>query len=364
MTPNSMNLWNKIVDCFNKHINSEEKVIQKNWEEIFNNFGYSKFLGTLEAKKYIPIGNKRSLIPDIILKQNDAEICAVELKQETIPLDKDIEDQLFSYLKQGKLKTGVIICDKIYIYAYQYDKNDSEQSKISIDFEINNKDGELFVELFNSETFDHKKISKFVEEIINHNNNIKNIRDNLSKDIVVEALSNYFENKYSKEEVEEALDSIEITIQDNKNEKIKQAIKKPIETTIKQLKFSFDSQILSKGGKPASIYLNKYFVSQSYIDDSFKFNIAKLNKDGKRFWANPPIEVLQYDWCLVLNNTSKKELFIFKIPANSISLERVNTRIHKGKKLIDLEIIHQDGEFVDLVSKIQYKQWFVEKMNY
>ena len=104
MTSNSMNLWNKIVDCFNKHLNSEEKVIQKNWEEILNNFGYSKFLGTLEAQKSMPIGNNGSLIPDIVLKQNDNEICAIELKKETLSLNEKIENQLFSYFQSNYLK--------------------------------------------------------------------------------------------------------------------------------------------------------------------------------------------------------------------------------------------------------------------
>ena len=127
---------------------------------------------------------------------------------------------------------------------------------------------------------------------------------------------------------------------------------------------SFDANILLAGGKSATNYLKEHLVKNGYVDSSWKITQAKLNKDGRRYWANPDVEFLKFNWCLVLNDNVKRKLYILKIPANTYSLKDVRTRIKDGKELINVAIVYQDGLFVCVESKINYTKWFVDEFNY
>ena len=369
----SMAKWNVIVDQFNAHKESKENEIQNLWENIFSQvFDYSKMLGFLDAQKSYQIGNSGSIKPDIMLKNSTGPICVVELKQEEVTLTDKIEGQLFSYLKMTKIDTGIIIADKIYLYAYEYKKKDSEQSSISISFEKDNKEGELFIDLLTQDSFDSNKIADFVNEKINHLNNVAKIKSDLNKQTVLEALDNYLGNKYKQEEINEALNSFEIIINEKKKEANKM-VDTPKDKSVSieeapllesKVELHLDADKILKGGKAVSIYLRKELIKAKYFTEDWKSTVAKLNKDGRRFWANPSIDFLNYDWCLVLNDITKRELLVFKIPANSIEKESVKTRIHDGKTLIDLEIVRQNDEYVCLTSKIQYNKWYVETIKY
>ena len=127
---------------------------------------------------------------------------------------------------------------------------------------------------------------------------------------------------------------------------------------------AFDSDILSEGGKKATNYLKETLIKSDYISSDWKLTHAKLNKDGKRFWANPTEDYIQFDWCLVLNDVYKKVLYIFKIPANSLSIDQMKIRIHQGKRLLDLEIVYKNEIFVCMASKVNFTKWHVETCEY
>ncbi len=363
---NSMIKWNAIVEQFNKNKKSKENVIQSLWEGLFAQiFGYNSFLGFLDAQKSFQIGNSGSIKPDIILKNSSGPVCAIELKQETITLTDKIQSQLFSYLKQTKIDTGVIIADKIYLYAYEYSKNDDNQSFIEIDFIKDNKEGELFVDLMTFDSFNSKAISDFVNEKINHLNNVSKIKENLSKNLVLDALGKYFENQYTDDEIQEALAEFEINISKKKLNNIvnKNEIKEESKPNVSVSNINLDSQILLNGGKTAKNYLEKIFNDNGKFIDYF-FTVAKLNKNGKIFWANPDIDCLKKNWCLILNYMDSRELRIFSIPADSINASGVKTRVHQGKILIDLEILFNDVDYTCRACKIKFAQWYVETLKY
>ena len=127
---------------------------------------------------------------------------------------------------------------------------------------------------------------------------------------------------------------------------------------------SFNSEILLEGGKKATNYLKEHLVECGYVDASWKITQAKLNKDGRRYWANPDVEYLKYNWCLVLNNNKERKLYVLKVPANSYSVNDVRTRIKDGKTLINVAIVYQDKLFVCVESKVNYTKWFVDEFNY
>ena len=141
--------WNKIVDLYKKHFNANEKTVQSIWESVFAEvFGYSKLSNEIDRHRNVRIGSTERVITDIIIKDGETDLFIVELKQHNFSKSRDMEQQLFSYLKQLKVDTGILICDKIYIYDYDYNKDDDAQINIAIDFIENNSNGISFVELF------------------------------------------------------------------------------------------------------------------------------------------------------------------------------------------------------------------------
>lgn len=356
-----MKKWNIIVDCFSKNKKSAEKDIQRLWESIFSDiFGFSKMLGYLESQKNLQIGSRQRVIPDIFLKKDEKEVCAVELKIESEKFKPEFENQLFSYLKQAKLKIGILIIDKIYLYYYEYSKDDSKQSRIEIPFEKDNIEGEFFIKFFNFDNFNVKSIKEYIIEKVDHQNKVEQIKQNLSKNLVLDALKKYLGEDYSDIEIEDALNTIEIDIREKKTNSVVFETKKEKHLS----KLNFDKNILEAGGKKASSYIKEVFIKSGYISNTTETTLAKLNKDGKRYWANPKAEFIHKDWCLILNDNTKHILYVFKIPANSISDSQVSTRIHQGSTLLDIEIIHEEEEFVCMSSKLQYNKWFVEQFNY
>ena len=127
--------WNKIVELHNQYLNSQENLIQMLWESIFAEiFGYSRLYGDIDSHRSIRIGSTERVIPDIIIKNGEKDLFVVELKQHNIFYNSGIERQLLSYLKLLRIQIGVLICQKIYVYKYDPNKNDFEQEKIEIEF--------------------------------------------------------------------------------------------------------------------------------------------------------------------------------------------------------------------------------------
>jgi len=375
MNKTSMDKWNIIVDNFNNKKHEAESAIQKLWEDTFSQiFNYSVMLGTLEPQKTYQIGNSGSIKPDIMLKKDNKSVCVVELKQETIPLDEKIETQLFSYLKQTKTNIGLVISDKIYLYAYEYLKQDKDQDLVQISFEKDNKDGELFVDLFSHDAFDEKNIRSFVKEKVNYMNNVDNIKKELTKQTVLDVLNDYFGKQYTNEEIRDALDSFEIVIKKKQNIMNGSSVINDTPTHVNKnntptgvnsgpANIMIDPSIIVHGGCAAAAYLKKLFLDSGVIDSSYQSTVAKLNKNGKQYWANPNIDLLIKNWCLILNDVAKREIHVFKIPANSIDSNNVAVR-HDRPNQIDLEIKYNDKTFECKSSKIKFEQWFIKSYDY
>lgn len=141
--------WNKIVDFYNKYRFKPENEVQNLWEQLFADaelFGYSKIYGEIEPHRSIQIGSSCRVIPDIIIKKDEKDLFIVELKQSSLDCG---DKQLLSYLKLlQQINIGILICNKLYIYNFDINKKDVEQTKLAIDFTYDNPYGIKFVELF------------------------------------------------------------------------------------------------------------------------------------------------------------------------------------------------------------------------
>lgn len=365
---NYMNTWNAVVKHFKANIDKKEPDIQKLWEIILSElFGYSKLLGLLISQEHLDVGSNGSLIPDIILRKDNSPVCAIELKQETITLNKKIEKQLFSYLKQAKLSVGVIVADKLYLYSYKYEKDDNEQLSVVIPFEENNLDGAMFVELMNRESFDKKSIFEFVNAKNLFYQHIDEIKNTLDSELIKKAVIQFLSNNYTQEELALALESTEFSCSIPTAKKAKKHNNVSSEQVVVKTSANsdIDSNVVISGGLNAKKYLKNYFIKKGIIDSTWDFNIASLNKNNRFYWANPRVDCITKNWCLVLNNALERKLYVFKIPANSISKEQIVTRMHHHKDLaLQITIVQKDKKFVCSTSKIDYSDWLVQALDY
>lgn len=207
----SVKIWNRIVEHYNANYSAKEEIIQKDWEQIFSAFGYNSFFGEIDAHRSIHIGSHQRTIPDIIIHSDEGDLFDVELKQYNLPFVIEFENQLKSYLDLLHISVGVLVCQKIYLYVYDFSK--SKLKKISISFVEDNPDGIMFVELMKKESFSADKIEKFIDSKKKFNENVKSIKAEITSDLLRELVLAHYNTKYSKEEVIAALSDVVLNIQ-------------------------------------------------------------------------------------------------------------------------------------------------------
>ena len=201
------NLWNKIVAQYNKNRTCKEEIVQTSWELLFSTiFNYSD--SDIVPQKPIQMGVETTRA-DILIKHGSEDLFVVELKRHTL---HEGQGQLFSYLNQLKIDIGVLVCDKLYIYDFDYTKRDGNYSFVEIDFTPDNLDGEKFVELFMSDDFDKQKIKDFIKNKNQSKNNADSIRRELSNESVLQILKNHFSQTFPADDVEKVLAEYQIDI--------------------------------------------------------------------------------------------------------------------------------------------------------
>ena len=75
------------------------------------------------------------------------------------------------------MNLGVVVCDKLYLYDYDFTQKENAYAEVEIPFEENNEDGAKFVELFSKDNFDKQKISDFIRSKSNSKDVIAKIKN-------------------------------------------------------------------------------------------------------------------------------------------------------------------------------------------
>ena len=136
---------------------------------------------------------------------------------------------------------------------------------------------------------------------------------------------------------------------------------------------SLDFLLNTRGNKMGNIRvgvsneMTKTRAMNLFILKGFEFSeytvFASKNRTAYNYWANVDIHYLNHDWFFILNNWEEKELYLFKIPANSLTKYDIVTRNDKPNT-IDLQIIFEDPLFTDSRSGVSFKKYLIEKVNY
>ena len=352
--------WNSIVDIHNQYINSQESTIQKLWETIFSEiFGYSKLLGEIDSHRNMRIGSTDRLIPDIIIKNNNKDLFLIELKQHSKFFDLTIENQLISYLKILRINTGIIICNKIYIYFYDFTKSDSTQHKLEIEFKKDSDLGIKFIELFSKNTFDKDAIIDLVIKYNKSLENIKFIQSKINSTFLNELTTKFFTNKFSEDEIKKALNNFEIIVKPKTiatvNTTYSEVIENPYKTYIPP---TTNANYLGKQQAINLCYKNNINV----IGGDRQTTFASLNASANVYWAEPNIESLNNFWTLILNDFRNKQLHVFQIPANTINEIKFYKRNDTNK--YQMLIKYRDINYTETKSNFKFLPYFIKTIYY
>lgn len=105
------------------------------------------------------------------------------------------------------------------------------------------------------------------------------------------------------------------------------------------------------------------FRKRGHSINSDHTTFASKNQTNYTYWANPGFSLLRQNWYLILNDWPNRTLYLFLIPANSISAAELVPRKDKSD-IIDLEIYYNDPTFTDSRSKYSFLKYKVDEMNY
>lgn len=208
----SVKIWNRIVKHYKDNYSAKEEVLQKDWEQIFSDlFNYSRFFGEIDSHRNIHIGSHQRTIPDIIIRSDEGDLFDVELKQYNLPFVIEFENQLKSYLDLLHISVGVLICQQIYLYVYDFSK--SKLKKMVISFVENNPDGIDFVDLMKKGSFSAEAVERLIDSKETFKDNVQKIKETISNDFIRQLIVDYFIKNYSEEEILTALGDFDYTEQ-------------------------------------------------------------------------------------------------------------------------------------------------------
>ena len=98
----------------------------------------------------------------------------------------------------------------------------------------------------------------------------------------------------------------------------------------------------------------------SFSDSCF---FANVNKTKAVWWVEPNKDKFNNSW-LLLNNTEKKEVHLFKMDSK-LSTEKLNTRKDKNNQY-RLEILTENApnSFKDRFSGVDFKEFYIQTVKY
>ncbi len=337
--------WNLLVNLVYQKLTARENEVQSLWEEIFadaNFFGYSRFGGEIDAHRTMHIGSSDRTIPDIIIRDsvNHQDLFVVELKQHNMLFDNRYKEQLFSYMRLLQLTIGVLICDKIYLYNLEI----NNEIVMEIPFIKDSANGSKFVELLSKGNFKQERVKNFIREKYAFDQHVKEITQDISALDIKQLVIEYYQQKYTTEEIEKALAKIKIEI-------------KSIATNCPPKSKSIVFNKLMTRSRAIELFRNCGYQLNNNI------TFASKNKSANNYWANPNITCLEQDFWLILNDNMGNKLYLFKIPANAIQKSQLVTRSDKPNK-IDLQIDYHNPSFIDNRSGYSFQSFLAKEIDY
>jgi hypothetical protein len=217
--------WNEICFLLSENIKSDinESAFEQNVIQALRVLGWKQFSGDFDIRPSYQIGAANRITPDFVIKTaENTKLFVIEIKQPSIPLTSNFQQQLFSYMRQLKLEYGILIGQGIQIF---YDGNLAEQEDPvlleMIHFEKNSQKGEKFVEIFSKENFNPELLQEFTLNAlkkINHKEELKKLKNQLLSESyrikIFDILKTQLLNDFDEKIIDKVFNELEFNIED------------------------------------------------------------------------------------------------------------------------------------------------------
>lgn len=227
-------MWNLIASDFQKLYQEKEAAVDKRWQQYCTDLlGYRSIFDEIKSQSSVHVGSHYRAIPDIILSIDGQEVFDIELKKYSLAFQEDFELQLISYFKLKRISVGMIVCESIYLYSYDYPTD--EIMKIEIPFTKDSPRGTKLIQLLQRQTFNSEDITGFVKKEVLKENRLKDMQALLTPRFVRDAVVKSLSESYSEEEIEMALRNFTFSVSQKNNSSVAHnPIQHSVETPDKQ----------------------------------------------------------------------------------------------------------------------------------
>ena len=160
-----MNKWNELCYIVSTHQkkNTKENIFQGEIEDFLENLGWSRSQGEIITQLRVQMGSSTKKA-DIAIKSANSFQFVIELKRPKESVEKH-KKQLISYMRQLKLRFGVLLGDKFQLYYDDTTEDGTEAQKVfEATFTENNPETEELLSLLTKEQFGKDKLLVFAEK--------------------------------------------------------------------------------------------------------------------------------------------------------------------------------------------------------
>ncbi len=215
--------WNEICFLLTDNIRTDisESDFEQNVIQALRVLEWKEFLGDIQIRPSFQIGASNRIMPDLVINSPEKKnLFVIEIKQPSIPLNINFQQQLFSYMRQLRLQYGVLIGQVIQVF-YDGDLTDHDDPVLleTIEFERDSTKGLRFVELFSKQTFSFDLLKSFALNSLKKINRKADQKKLLQKIIsseyhseLLELIKQDFLNNYDAELIDNVLQEISISI--------------------------------------------------------------------------------------------------------------------------------------------------------
>ncbi|WP_116772487.1 type I restriction enzyme HsdR N-terminal domain-containing protein [Maribacter litoralis] len=215
--------WNEICFYLFENIKSDisESDFEQNVIQALRVLDWKEFLGDIQIRPSFQIGASNRIMPDFVINSTEKKkLFVIEIKQPSLPLNTNFQQQLFSYMRQLKLQYGILIGQVIQIF-YDGDLTDHDDPVLleTIEFNTDNLRGEKFVELFSKEDFQLYRLKEYTLNSLKKLNRKADQKKLQQKIIssefqsqVSELIKQNFLNQFDAELIDNVLNEISISI--------------------------------------------------------------------------------------------------------------------------------------------------------
>lgn len=208
-------IWNEIVFFIDKYKDKKEETLQMLLETfILPKLEWKELKGEVlrPTKK---VGSAKFIQPDAILSKDGNELIVIELKQSFIELNADHENQLFSYMREFKLRFGILWGSTLLLYYDDIFDKISPQKICEISFNKDNPEGIELIKLLHKNNFTEDNFEKYCTEHLEKLKKKEDINKNINY-LCSPAGAEYIKQLLSTEYPTELIDRLNIKITDKK----------------------------------------------------------------------------------------------------------------------------------------------------